>query len=149
MEQGVVFGRDMLGYDVRGGEMFINEEGAEIVRLIFRKFVNELKGTHVIACELREDGVKSYNHNTDWSNTVILRIILNEKYCGDLVQKKTFTHDYLTHEKKYNRGEEEFVILRVSSARHEPAEGVAKAQKHGRITARKSEEKSKKACSKE
>lgn len=44
MEQGVVFGRDMLGYDVRGGKMYINEDGAEIVRLIFHKFVNEKKG---------------------------------------------------------------------------------------------------------
>ena len=46
-----------------------------------------------------------------WRNTVILRILQNEKYCGDLVQKKTFTPDYLSHEKKYNRGEEEFVII--------------------------------------
>jgi len=111
MEQGVVFGRDMLGYDVRGGQMFINEAGAKVVRLIFHKFAVEGKGTHVIARELREAGIKSYNHHKEWSSTVILRIIRNEKYCGDLVQKKTFTPDYLTHEKKCNRGEEEFVIL--------------------------------------
>ena len=43
---------------------------------------------------------------------MILRILQNEKYCGDLVQKKTFTPDYLSHEKKYNRGEEEFVIIK-------------------------------------
>jgi len=117
MEQGVVFGRSLLGYDVRGGEMFINKEGAEIVRLIFHKFANENKGTYVIARELREAGIKSYNHKTEWSNTSILRIIRNEKYCGDLVQKKTFTPDYLTHEKRYNRGEEEFVIIKNH---HEP-----------------------------
>ena len=46
MEQGVVFGRSMLGYDVDGGKMTINEEGAKVVRLIFHKFVNEGKGTH-------------------------------------------------------------------------------------------------------
>lgn len=48
----------------------------------------------------------------EWQNTVILRVLRNEKYCGDLIQKKTFTPDYLTHEKKYNRGEEDFIILR-------------------------------------
>lgn len=53
----------------------------------------------------------------EWSNTVILRVIRNEKYCGDLVQKKTFTPDFLSHEKKYNRGEEEFVIIKDH---HEP-----------------------------
>ena len=117
MEQGVVFGRDMLGYDVRDGQLFINEEGAKIVRLIFHKLVNEGKGTYVIARELREAGITTSTHMKQWSNTVILRIIRNEKYCGDLVQKKTFTPDYLSHEKKYNKGEEEFVILKDH---HEP-----------------------------
>jgi len=117
MEKGVVFGRDMLGYDVRGGQLFINEAGAKIVHMIFDKFVNEGKGTHVIARELRNAGIATSTHMQQWSNTVILRVIRNEKYCGDLVQKKTFTPDYLSHEKKYNRGEEEFVILKNH---HEP-----------------------------
>ena len=116
MEQGVVFGRSMLGYDVKGGKMYINEEGARIVRLIFHKFVKEGKGTHVIARELREEGIAPMRVK-EWQNTVILRVIRNEKYCGDLVQKKTYTPDFLSHEKKYNRGQEEFVIIKDH---HEP-----------------------------
>jgi len=112
MEMGVVFGRDMLGYDVRDGKMTINSEGAKIVRLIFDKFVNEGKGAHTIARELREAGIESYRQNQEWSNTAILRVLKNEKYCGDLVQKKTYTPDYLSHDKKYNRGQEDFVILK-------------------------------------
>ena len=116
MEQGVVFGRSMLGYDVKDGRMTINEEGAKVVRRIFHKFVNEGKGTHVIARELREEGICPMRAK-EWSNTVILRVIRNEKYCGDLVQKKTYTPDFLSHEKKYNRGQEEFVIIKDH---HEP-----------------------------
>ena len=116
MEQGVVFGRSMLGYDVKDGKMTINEEGAEVVRLIFHKFVHEGKGTHVIARELREEGIHPMRVK-EWSNTVILRLIRNEKYCGDLVQKKTYTPDFLSHDKKYNRGQEEFVIIKDH---HEP-----------------------------
>ena len=117
MEQGVVFGRDMLGYDVRGGKLYINEEGAKTVRLIFHKFLEEGKGTFTIARELSEMGIETSTRKNNWTNTVILRILRNEKYCGDLIQKKTFTPDYLSHEKKYNRGEEEFVVL---SNHHEP-----------------------------
>ena len=117
MEKGVVFGRDMLGYDVRGGKMYINEEGAEIVKLIFHKFVYEKKGTYTICRELREAGYRTVTGNAMWTNTVILKALRNEKYCGDLIQKKTYTPDYLTHAKKYNHGEEDFVILRNH---HEP-----------------------------
>ncbi len=116
MEQGVVFGRSMLGYDVKDGKMYINEEGAKVVRLIFHKFVDEGKGTHVIARELREEGIKPMRVK-EWQNTVILRVIRNEKYCGDLVQKKTYTPDFLSHEKKVNLGQEEFVIIKDH---HEP-----------------------------
>ena len=116
MEQGVVFGRSMLGYDVKDGKMYINEDGAKVVRLIFHKFVYEGKGTHVIARELREEGIKPMRVK-EWQNTVILRVIRNEKYCGDLVQKKTYTPDFLSHEKKVNLGQEEFVIIKDH---HEP-----------------------------
>lgn len=117
MEQGVVFGRSMLGYDVKDGKMTINPEGAEIVRLIFHKYGNEKKGTSVIARELREAGYKTYTGNSKWNNTHIIKILKNEKYVGDLVQKKTITPDYLTHAKKYNHGEEEFVCI---ENHHEP-----------------------------
>ena len=134
MEQGVVFGRSMLGYDVKNGKMTINEEGAEIVRLIFHKFVDEGKGTHVIARELREEGIRPMRVK-EWQNTVILRVIRNEKYCGDLVQKKTYTPDFLSHEKKYNRGQEEFVIIKDH---HEPIVSRELFEKANRILDAKS-----------
>ncbi len=117
MEQGIVFGRSMLGYDVKDGKMTINPEGAEIVRLIFHKYGNEKKGTSIIARELREAGYKTYTGNTKWNNTHIIKILKNEKYVGDLVQKKTITPDYLTHNKKYNHGEEDFICI---ENHHEP-----------------------------
>lgn len=112
MEKGVVFGRDMLGYDVINGTLHINQEGAKIVKLIFHKFVFEKKSCYTIARELREAGYKTMTGNAIWSNTVILKTLRNEKYCGDLTQKKTYTPDYLTHSKKYNHGEEDFVTIK-------------------------------------
>lgn len=117
MERGVVFGRSMLGYNVENGKLSINPDGAEIVKLIFYKYGVEKKGTTVISRELREAGYKTYSGNPIWSDSHILKILKNEKYVGDLVQKKTITLDYLTHAKKYNRGEEELIIIRDH---HEP-----------------------------
>ncbi len=117
MERGVVFGRSLLGYDVRNGSLTINPEGAEIVRLIFYKYGVEKKGTTVIARELREAGCRTHSGSVKWAPGHIVKILKNEKYVGDLVQKKTITPDYLSHAKKYNHGEEELVIIRDH---HEP-----------------------------
>lgn len=111
MEQGVVFGRDMLGFTVNNGVLSINPEEVPIVKAIFHKYTNEGKGTHVIARELLEEGRRP-KRSSLWSNTVIHRILRNEKYVGDLCQKKTFTPNYLTHKKKYNRGEEEKIYIK-------------------------------------
>ena len=99
MEMGIVFGSSMLGYDVRGGNLYINEDGAAVVRSIFHKFTEEGKGTHLIAKELDEEGIKPMRAK-NWNSSVVLRILKNEKYCGDLVQKKTYTPDYLSPREK-------------------------------------------------
>ncbi len=117
MEQGVVFGRSLLGYDVKDGRLIVEPKGAEIIRLIFHKYGVEKKGTTIIARELREAGYRTHSGNVKWNSNHIVKILKNEKYIGDLVQKKTITPDYLTHAKKYNHGEEDLVILRDH---HEP-----------------------------
>ncbi len=110
MQQGVVFGRkEMFGYNIKknenGKQYFeIIPDEAEIVRQIFRMYANGL-GTFKIARRLEEQGVQTKRYKNGWSNTVILKILRNEKYVGDLKQGKTYTTDYLTHQKKYNRGE--------------------------------------------
>lgn len=112
MEQGVVFGRSLLGYDVKDGRLTVNPEGAELVRLIFHKYGVEKKGTTVIARELREAGYRTHRGSARWSGSCIVKLLKNEKYVGDLIQKKTITPDYLTHAKKANHGEEELVVIR-------------------------------------
>lgn len=117
MERGVVFGRSLLGYDVKDGKLTVNPEGAELVRLIFRKYGLEKKSTSVIARELRQEGYRSLSGSTQWRGSTLVKILKNEKYAGDLIQKKTITPDYLTHAKKYNHGEEALIVI---ENHHEP-----------------------------
>ena len=117
MEQGVVFGRSMLGYDLRDGQLFVNPEGAQVVRLIFHQYLYEGLGAFRIARCLEEWGVPAYRGESRWTPKVVHSILRNEKYVGDLEQKKTYTPDYLSHSKQYNRGAEEKVYLRDH---HEP-----------------------------
>jgi len=82
------------------------------VRRIFHAYGVEKKGTSQIARELQRDGYCTSSGNFRWSSSHLIKLLKNEKYAGDLVQKKTVTTDYLTHEKKRNDGREAFVIIR-------------------------------------
>ena len=117
MEKGVVFGRSMLGYNVSNGKMTIEPNGAALVRLIFQKYAVEQVGTTEIARFLTREGYRTYLGSFQWKANAILKILKNEKYVGDLVQKKTYTPDYLTHEKHTNKGE--VPLIRIEQ-HHEP-----------------------------
>jgi DNA invertase Pin-like site-specific DNA recombinase len=112
MERGVVFGRSLLGYHVEHGVLSVDPEGAQVVRTIYHKYLQEGKGSCLIARELQAEGAMSSRGRDSWSPQTVLKILKNEKYCGDLIQKKTYTPDFLSHEKKYNRGQEDLVVLR-------------------------------------
>lgn len=113
MRRGVVFGNDTLyGYTLRHGSLTVEPGQAEVVALIYQKFLTEGKGAHTIARELTQEGVRPpLRPHGPWSSATVLRILHNEKYTGDLLQKKYRTTDYLTHRKMLNNGAEEPVYL--------------------------------------
>jgi DNA invertase Pin-like site-specific DNA recombinase/ribosomal protein L44E len=116
MEQGVVFGHSLPGYTVQNGKLILHPEEAEIVKLIFHKYLLDGYSANALAKEFNQMGVQT-NQIKKWSSTNILRILKNEKYVGDLCQKKSYTPDFLTHKKKCNRGAEEKIYL---TNHHEP-----------------------------
>lgn len=107
MKEGVFFGRkEMFGYEVvkdEDGEqqLKIIEDEAKVVKQIFEWYDAGL-GTFRIAKKLQQAGIDTKRYKKGWSNTVILRILRQEKYVGDLLLGKTYTEDPLTHTKKYN-----------------------------------------------
>lgn len=111
MERGVVFGLQPFGYDLENGRLTVNRNEARTVRRIFYEFLRNGKGANRIAAEFRAEGVAVSARMKTWSHTAVLRILKNEKYCGDLTQQKTYTPNYLTHEKKRNDGKMEKITI--------------------------------------
>ena len=99
----VPFGR-FLGYD-RGehGELVINEEEADTVRIIYAEFLAGLSYT-AIAKKLTELGIKSPAGNDVWNNSTVKSILSNEKYRGCALLQKGYTVDYLTKKRVKNDG---------------------------------------------
>ena len=97
--------KHFLGYRKGvNGEPEIVEEEAEVVRRIYRMFLDG-KTPFGIAQVLMEDGVPTPCGKTKWSTSTILSILSNEKYKGDALLQKTFCTDFLTKKMKVNEGE--------------------------------------------
>lgn len=93
-------------YDQDKEELVICEEEAEIVREVFRLYIEDGLGTSRIARTLNNRKIPSPT-NKMWSSTVITRMIRNEKYCGDLLTGKTYTSDPISKKKIINHGEKD------------------------------------------
>ena len=107
MERGELVGyAACLGfdYDVKTKKLSINQEEAEIVRYIFKRYL-EGAGAHKIAKELEAMGVKTKRGNSNWVASTVNGIIKNEKYVGNVVQGKTYTANPITKKRLKNNGE--------------------------------------------
>lgn len=93
-----------LGYtkEKRGGNLVVDPEEAEVVRTVFRMYVNGI-GPAKIAKHMESIGAKTGAGATKWSMSTVAVILKNEKYVGDLIQQKTVTVDYLSHKRIVNK----------------------------------------------
>lgn len=114
MQRGELVGfQGCLGYDYHPEDksISVNEEEAEIVRYIFRRYI-EGAGGSVIAQELENLGYKTKRGSTRWAETTVIGIIKNEKYKGDILMGKTFTLDPISKRRLDNFGEEDQFYIR-------------------------------------
>lgn len=97
--------KNFLGYQ-RGadGQPEIAPEEAAIVRRIFARYLLG-QSAHKIAADLTSDGFKTVRGNDVWSDSVIQRILQNEKYMGDALLQKTFSEDLFTRKRIKNNGQ--------------------------------------------
>lgn len=110
MQNGKVYWayKTFLGYrKPEGGEIEIDEEQAQVVRLIYRLFLVEGKTATGIATILNNSGIPTPSGKVGgkWTKNVIDSILTNEKYKGDALLQKTFMVDFLEHKSKKNEGE--------------------------------------------
>jgi site-specific DNA recombinase len=97
--------KKFMGYtkDKKSGELVIVPEQAEIVRRIFRMY---LEGSSIleITRALEKDKIKTVTGKDTWHPGVIEKMLSNEKYMGDALLQKTYTVDFLTKKRVKNDG---------------------------------------------
>ncbi|SDB66080.1 Site-specific DNA recombinase [Butyrivibrio sp. INlla16] len=102
-KRGIFLTPVLLGYDHdEEGNLIVNEEEAKTVRLIFFSYLYGYS-TQQIADALTQLERLTKKGNQTWSASVIYQVLTNERYCGDVLARKTYTPNYLDHKSKKNR----------------------------------------------
>ncbi|MFT4104767.1 MAG: recombinase family protein [Lacrimispora sp.] len=83
-----------MGYRMRNGKIFLEEENAKIVRKIFSDYLSGISA-YAIAKELNVNGALNANNKPSWSHNSVGKILENVKYMGDelypqMIEKEIF-----------------------------------------------------------
>ena len=109
--RGIFLVPELLGYDLdTDGNLVVNESEARIIRFIF---FNYLYGYSIeyIADTLTKLGCQTKKGNETWATESVNYILRNERYCGCVKARKTFTPNYLDHKSKKNRQDRNQYIM--------------------------------------
>ena len=88
----------------------VNEEQARTVRLMYYMLLNGYSTTEIattlndLHCWTggRKRGQKTPNY--EWTPSSVVSTLRNERYCGDVLARKTWTPNFKDHKSKKNRG---------------------------------------------
>ena len=102
--RGIFLTPELLGYDRdENGELVINPQEAETVKVIYDLYINGWTPKE-IADLLTEYGRKTKLGNEVWNPGTIRGVIENERHCGDILARKTYTPNFKNHKAKKNEG---------------------------------------------
>lgn len=105
LDNGIPLTPKLLGYTHdEEGQLIINPAEAPTVKLAFYMYLYGYSAKQ-IAETLNALGRRSYLGNIKWTSGGVVQILRNERHCGEVLTRKTFTPNYREHKSKKNRGE--------------------------------------------
>ena len=102
-QKGIVNSFCIYGYRWDGEQFNIVPEEAEVIKLIYNNFLNNMSAEETEK-QLAEMGIKSYT-GKHFCNTSIRRILTQEKYTGNSLLQKTYIENHITQRSVINKGE--------------------------------------------
>lgn len=103
LDNGIPLTPKLLGYTHDAdGCLVPNPDEAPTVKLAFYMYLYGYS-TQQIADAFNALGRKSYLGNINWTSSGIVQILRNERHCGDVLTRKTFTPNYAIYSIKENK----------------------------------------------
>jgi DNA invertase Pin-like site-specific DNA recombinase len=95
--------RFLYGYNIKKGEITVNDEQAWVVKHIFNNYVSG-ENCAEIARDLNESHAETLKKH-EWTSDDVRRVLKNEKYAGNAMLQKSFVSSHLTKKQQKNKGE--------------------------------------------
>ena len=93
----------MIGYRNEGGQLKVIPEEAEVVRTIFRMYLDGC-GTRLIAKHLNDHNILARRGN-EWHEHTVYKVLKNYSYTGNLLLQQTYSENHLTKKRLPNEGQ--------------------------------------------
>ena len=103
-EDGKPWSGFVLGYRCENGQYVVVPEEAEVVRRIYREYLDGLGATAIMK-GLNDDGIRTRT-GKPWRIGGVLKVLKNYNYTGNLLLQKTYSENHLTKRKLVNNGEQ-------------------------------------------
>ena len=105
LDHGIPLTPKLFGYTHdEEGNLQVNPDEAPTVKLMFYMYLYGYT-TQQIADTLIEQERLSYFGKLCWTSSGVTSVLRNERHCGDVLTRKTYTENYRTHRTLKNRGE--------------------------------------------
>ena len=104
--KGIFLTPGLLGYDRdEEGNLVINQEEAKTVTLMYFMLLTGSTAQEIagMLMELQRPTKLGRHH---WSRSTVAGILRNERYCGEVLARKSFTPNYLDHKSRPNKHRE-------------------------------------------
>lgn len=137
-EAGIPWNGRMLGYRMQEGKYCIIPEEAELVRRIYREFLDGM-GRNRIAARLNEEGIQPTRYGEEWHPQTIAKILRNYAYTGNLLLQRFFCESHITKKMVPNVGQKAMyhavgtheAIIPLAEWKAAQEEIIRRAERHG------------------
>lgn len=105
LDNGLPLTPKLYGYthDIEGN-LIVHPDEAPTVKLIFYMYLYGYSSKQIAETLFKLER-KRYYGTINWTANGVTAILRNERHCGAVLTRKTFTIDYRTHRKRKNNGE--------------------------------------------
>lgn len=95
----------LFGYNIdpdKPDRYIINEEEAKVVKLIYSMYVTGYSPNEIAVTMTKLNYVSNIKGDRKWTAGVVNNILNNERRCGMIIARKTYTPDFTTHKSRKN-----------------------------------------------